>query len=157
MSWPTFFYTAAWLRVKNSPPSLPPPLFFGFLHAALSVKSVAAAFFEGLRDNRALVSALLPCVKLKQWPSAVHAAKSSRGSRKGGFLGGETLLLSSHLVTMEKSGQAETPGFSTVNSEASVLSGQKREKNMVSCSGVLYPRQTEKKRLVAAIGADVQE
>lgn len=74
-----------------------------------------------MRDNRALVSAPLPSVKLKQWPCAVHAAKSSRGGRKGGFLGGETLLLSSHLVTMEKSGQAQTPGFSTVNSEASVL------------------------------------
>lgn len=74
------------------------------------------------------MSALLPCVKLKQWPSAVHAAKSSRGGRKGGFLGGETLLLSSHLVTMEKSGQAQTPGFSTVNFEASGLSGREEKK-----------------------------
>lgn len=67
------------------------------------------------------------------------------------------MLLSSHLVTMEKSGQAETPGFSTVNSEASVLSGKKEKKKHGDLLLCFVSKANSKKRLVAAVGADVQE
>lgn len=91
MSWPTFSTLRPGCKLKTH------PLRFLLLLLALPRLFTCRIVSQkcrrhrhlwrggGVRDNRALVSAPLPSVKLKQWPCAVHAAKSSRGGRKGGF------------------------------------------------------------------------